>query len=241
MATPIELHRFETPDEAAEAAAVRIAAAATDAVTARGRFIWALSGGNTPRLTYKRLAENDMRGRIPWRDTFVLWTDERCVPPDDAGSNYGMARELLLDHVPLPADNIIRVRGERCPLAEDEHYEQAIHRLLGETGRIDLTLLGVGNDGHTASLFPGGATLAERHRWVLPATGPDPYPHRITLTLPLINASRTVIVLAIGAEKRAIVEHVAGKREVPGAAWPILAVRPVDGPPVWLVDSAAFQ
>jgi 6-phosphogluconolactonase len=176
---------------------------------------------------------------MPWRDTFVLWTDERCVPPDNPGCNYRMACEALLDRVPIPADNLLRIRGERCALAEDTHYERALHRLLGPDGRIDLTLLGVGTDGHTASLFPNAPAVIERERWVLPTEGPPPYPRRITLTLPILNASRAVLVLVAGQEKSHIVAAVRSGKAA-GLNWPILRVEPRDGPAVWLVDAAAW-
>jgi len=238
----MELQRFPTADELADRAAELILDSATKAVALRGRFVWALAGGQTPRATYARLTQADLSGRFPWRDTFIVWTDERCVPPDDPGSNYRMVREMLLDRAPVPADNVLRIRGEDCPLAEDERYEAALRRLLNDAagqGRIDLALLGVGADGHTASLFPGAVTLAEQRRWVVPAVGPPPYVRRITLTLPLLNASRRVVVLATGPSKAAVVRSVrVGGPEAQN--WPISLVRPHSGDLVWLVDAAAF-
>lgn len=236
----MDLHRLESPEAVAEHAAALVAEAARAAVAARGCFILALSGGDTPRLTYSRLAQRDYREQLPWRDTVVIWSDERCVPPDDEGSNYRMAAEALLNRVPLPADNILRIRGEDCALAEDLRYERALHRLLQnplQEGRIDFVLLGVGTDGHTASLFPNSVALAERYRWVLPAVGPEPYPHRITLTLPAINAARRVVVLATGAKKAPIVQAIA--RGEADEKWPIVFVRPRGGGPTWLVDREA--
>ncbi len=241
MAELASVRRLDSASAVAEEAAALIVRAAEAAIGARGRFIFALSGGRTPELAYRRLAEEGLRHRIAWSDTLILWTDERCVPPDDRGSNYRMAREALLDHVPLPADNILRIRGEDCALAEDQRYERALHRLLGpggSEGRIDLVLLGVGADGHTASLFPRAPSLAERQRWVLPVVGPEPYPRRITLTLPVINAAREVVVLATGAEKAGVVSRVAKGEGDP--MWPILGVRPRDGGPRWLVDRDAW-
>ncbi len=242
MTPAIDLRQFETPEALADEAAARILRAADEAIAERGRFTWALCGGQTPRQTYQRLSRPDLRGRMQWRDTLVLWTDERCVPPDDEGSNYRTASEALLDHVPIPADNILRIRGEDCALAEDQRYERALHRLLGSPprgGRIDLVLLGVGTDGHTASLFPRSVALAERQRWVLPTIGPEPYPHRITLTLPILNAARSVVVLATGRQKAPVVRAVVRGEADP--AWPIAAIRPRDGGPAWLVDREACQ
>lgn len=238
MGTDMEWHQFQNAEELADRTARYIVDLGCTAISERGRFILALSGGNTPKATYHKLTLTEYRTQLSWNDTFIIWTDERCVPADSEGSNYRMTCEALLNHVPVPADNILRIRGERCPLAEDEHYEQALHRLLGTDDRIDLTLLGVGTDGHTASLFPNAPTLVERQRWVLPATGPAPYAHRITLTLPLINASRNVLVLACGSDKAPIVQAI-----MSGAAadrnWPILAVQPSSGRLLWYVDQDA--
>lgn len=240
MAALTELQRFDGPENVAEEAASRIVRAANEAVASRGRFILAVTGGQTPILTYRRLARSRFREAMPWAETLVVWTDERCVPPESEGSNYRMVRESLLDHVPLPADNILRIRGEDCALSEDLRYERALHRLLASApgnNRIDLMLLGVGEDGHTASLFPRAVTLAERQRWVLPAVGPEPYPHRITLTLPMINASRTILVLATGVGKAPVVSRVFAGTCDP--LWPIASVRPSEGDLVWLADRAA--
>lgn len=233
-----DIRTLDTPVEVALAAAHFIAESATAAVQDRGRFVIALSGGQTPRPAYECLARPDLASTLPWRNTFVLWTDERCVMPDNEGSNYRMAREALLDHVPLPADNVMRIRGENCALSEDQRYERSLHRLLGDDDRIDLALLGVGADGHTASLFPRSPALAERRRWILPALGPAPYPRRITMTLPILCAARQIVVLATGSSKAHIVRAVREPADPP-PDWPILAVRPQDGQVVWFVDREA--
>jgi 6-phosphogluconolactonase len=242
MARPssIDLHGFETPEAVAEEAAARIMQAATDSVAQRGRFVLALSGGETPKLTYQRLAQPDLRDKVPWRETLIVWTDERCLPPEHQASNYRMASEALLDHIPLPADNVLRIRGEECMISEDQRYEQALHRLLdfgGHEAPIDLMLLGVGTDGHTASLFPNSVALVERERWVLPSVGPQPYPQRITLTLPIINATRSVLILATGERKAPIIQAMREGKADP--KWPITLVKPHRGGPTWLVDRAA--
>ena len=166
---------FSTPAALAEDAAERFAALAQEAVEKRGRFAVALSGGGTPQLLFRQLAAEPFAGRIPWGQTHVFWGDERCVPPDHPGSNYLSAREALLDHVPLPAGQVYRVRGEWRPEQAAQAYGDELHRVFGSGWpRFDLILLGLGNDGHTASLFPGSAALEEKERLVVPAVA-HPY------------------------------------------------------------------
>ena len=229
----------------AEAAAERIAAAAAAAVAARGRFVVALSGGGTPRPLYERLA-GAYRERVPWARTVVLFSDERCVPPDDAASNFGMVARTLLDHVPVPPEQVHRIAGERPPEAAAREYERALRGVLGEAREsvalIDVALLGVGADGHTASLFPGSAALDERGRWVVATEAPASAPvrARITLTFPLLARAREAWFLCAGAEKRAVVAEILGAPAERGRAAPHPSAR-VRGTEVtaWLLDRAA--
>src|SRR6266550_6020103 len=155
------------------AAAGRFVAATADAISSRGQFIVALSGGSTPRDTYRQLATEALVSRVTWSRVQVLWGDERCVPPDHAESNYRMARETLLERVPVPAANVHRIHGEDDPATAAEVYEATMRALLHTPGaRIDLVLLGLGDDGHTASLFPGSAAIQEQTRWVMAAHAP---------------------------------------------------------------------
>ena len=197
-------------DFAAEAAAF-ILQHARDAIAARGLFRLALSGGNTPRAVHAALAR---RGAdLAWNRVQITFGDERCVPPDHADSNYRMARETLLDAVAIPPGNIFRIRGEIDPADAAQEYEDrlaAVAARCGEPRYIhDLVLLGLGEDGHTASLFPGSPALAETVRNVIPATGPKPPPQRVTMTFPLLNAARHVGFLVTGAGKHALVEEIA--------------------------------
>src|SRR5467141_689148 len=153
----------------ADAAAGRFVAAAGDAITSRGQFVVALSGGSTPRDTYLRLGTEALVARVMWSRVQVLWGDERCVPPHHVESNYRMARETLLDRVPVPAANVHRIHGEDDPATAAEAYETTLRALLRTPARIDLVLLGLGEDGHTASLFPGSAAAHEQTRWVMAA------------------------------------------------------------------------
>lgn len=229
-------------DTLAAAAAARIAAAAEAAIRARGVFIVALSGGETPRRTYQRLAEASGTTRLPWSQVQVLWGDERCVPPDHPDSNYRMACDALLDHVAVPAANIHRMRGEDEPAAAASRYEGELRELLrGPAARIDLVLLGLGAEGHTASLFPGGAALHETRRWVMAEYVPVVSGWRVTQTLVLINAAADVLFLVSGARKADIVRRVlegpAGSG--PPAELPAQAVAPARGTVRWLIDRDA--
>ena len=229
------------PDALADAAARLIAEAAADAIEARGRFMWALAGGETPRATYARLALAPVRERVDWRRVWVFFGDERAVPPDHPDSNYRMAHETLLGKVPIPAAQVLRIRGE----AEDlevaaAEYAGALVTAFGtrrgELPRFDLVLLGMGVDGHTASLFPGSPVVREVFRAVAAVhVGAASIPQRLTLTLPVLNAAARVVFLVAGAEKAKAVKAVLGER----ATLPAAMVRPDHGELVWLLDRAA--
>ena len=196
----------------ARAAAEAFVDAAARATAARGRFTVALAGGTTPRAAYALLA-GPLRERVAWDAVHVWFGDERCVPPDDPGSNYAMARAALLDHVPVRAVQVHRVLGERAPAAAADAYDALLRAEFGAPGAptFDLALLGVGDDGHTASLFPGDATLRVTDRWAVPAESPDPARpwSRVTLTLPALCGADEIVVLAAGASKRWIVQGIA--------------------------------
>src|SRR3989442_4087636 len=155
----------------ADAAAGRFVAAAGDAIASRGQFIVALSGGETPRGSYLRLGTEALMSRVMWSRVQVLWGDERCVPPHHVESNYRMARETLLDRVPVPAANVHRIHGEDDPATAAGVYEATLRALLRTPagGRTDLVRLGLGGDGHTPSLFPGSAAVHEQTRWAMAA------------------------------------------------------------------------
>jgi 6-phosphogluconolactonase len=221
---------FEVADFARDAAEF-IAAEIRAAVTARGFCRLALSGGNTPRAVHRELAKID----LPWAHVQITFGDERCVPPDDAESNFRMARETLLDAVEIPPGNIFRIRGEIAPeeaASDYEHRLAAVAARLGEARYVhDLLLLGLGEDGHTASLFPGSPALAETTRNVLPVIGPKPPPQRVTMTFPLINAARHVAFLVQGAGKRPLVEEIAAGR----STLPAALVCPAGGKVTWVL------
>jgi len=224
----------------ADATAARFVAAAEDAIASRGQFIVALSGGSTPRDTYLRLGTEALVSRVMWSRVQVLWGDERCVPPDHMESNYRMARETLLDRVPVPAGNVHRILGEDAGTSAAEAYEATLRALLRTPAgaRIDLVLWGLGEDGHTASLFPGSAAVHEQTRWVLAARASAASMWRITLTPAVINAAAEVLFLVSGGAKAAILRRVLEGPRRPQEL-PAQAIAPSNGRVRWCVDAAA--
>jgi 6-phosphogluconolactonase len=233
-------HVFPDNQSFVKGSADFIAGLAAQAIDARGRFTIALSGGGTPRPIYARLAASDYRDRMDWSRVHVFFGDERCVPPDDERSNYRMARLALLDQVPLPAENIFRIRGEDDPALAALLYEEQIRRLYraASTPAFDLILLGMGDNGHTASLFPGTAALRETTRLVVPQYVEVMTTWRVTFTAPLINAARQVAFMAEGAGKADMLWNVLEGPFQPDV-WPSQLIQPTDGELHWLVDAAA--
>lgn len=228
-----------TPERAAEAAALRFVAAADRAIRARGAFLVSLSGGHTPRRMYELLATPRFAGQVDWPRVQVCWGDERCVPPDSAESNYRMAWEALLSRVPLPAGNVHRVRGEDDPSVAARHYDGVLHELLDHPpSQLDLVLLGLGGDGHTASLFPGATAVHDSARWVEPAYHEADGRWRVTLTPRLINMADEVVFLVSGRDKATVVERVLAGPLTPHAL-PAQLIAPVHGTVTWLLDAAA--
>ena len=217
-----------------------IAGLAVEAVAGRGRFALALSGGDTPRPVYEKLSTAGYAGDIDWSRVHVFFGDERCVPPEDARSNYRMAREALLDRVSLPPSNVHRIRGEDDPEQAALAYERDLQRLFRtETfPAFDLVCLGLGGDGHTASLFPGAAALRESARWVVAHHGESAGVWRVTFTAPLINAARHVAFLVCGEDKSDALRQVLEGPYRPNVL-PAQMIQPVSGGLCWLVDAAA--
>lgn len=242
---------FDDRSALMHAAAERVIEIATQAIAARGELYWALAGGSTPEALYRLLTTPQHAERIDWGRVHFFWSDERCVPPDDVRSNYRMARTSLLDWVRPKPGNVHRLLGELEPSVAAEHYERELERAF-ELSRersserpaaslpsFDLLLLGMGQDGHTASLFPGSPALEERERWVVATSAPDGAP-RLTFTLPLLNAAAHVVFLVAGADKAArLRDVVAPARPEHADRLPARLVRPSAAPAEWLVDSAA--
>lgn len=223
----------------AHEAARLIAELAREAVAFRDRFSVALSGGSTPGRLYSLLAGEPYRAQVPWEQVHLFWGDERCVPPEDPGSNFRLAQEKLIAHVPIPPENVHRVRGELGAQAAAQNYEQTLEDFFcGPRPRLDLVLLGLGEDGHTASLFPGSSLLAETERLVAPtrALYQDRPAERVTLTLPAINAARQVLFLVAGSDKAKAVQAVI---EGPAGQLPAQHIRPTAGQLTWLLDAPA--
>jgi 6-phosphogluconolactonase len=231
-----------SPAAVAEAAGRFFIAAATAAVAARGRFTVALSGGSTPEVLYRWLAAPERAAQVNWPRVEVFFGDERCVPPDDPASNYGTAREALLSRVPLPPGNVHRVLGELPPEEAASAYERELGGVFyGEQPRFDLILLGMGDDGHTASLFPGMSALQERGRWCVATAVPayvKPSVPRVTLTFPALNAARNVAFLVTGQGKAARVAE-ALSQAGEGSLLPAAQVNPSSGALTWLLDEHA--
>jgi 6-phosphogluconolactonase len=228
---------FSSPELLADAVSQHIVTSAAQAISSRGRFTLALAGGSTPRAAYSRLATRDLLLELDWQRTHVVWGDERCVPPDDLRSNYRMAKEALLDRVPIPADQIHRIRGEGEPEKAAMEYERELRGLLGSEG-LDLVLLGMGEDGHTASLFPGQAAVHETARWVVAVPAPDGTMWRVTLTPAVLNTARNVTFVVSGASKAARLQQVLEGPFTPDVL-PAQAIRPTQGRLTWMVDQAA--
>ena len=203
-----------------------------------GRFRIALSGGSTPKRLYECLAQGSLRERMPWDRIHLFWGDERFVPPDHPDSNYRMAREAMIERVPVPADQVHPMPWDGTPDEAAARYEALLRSEQGadlEPGRplFDVTLLGLGEDGHTASLFPGTAVLEERERWVQAVIGAKPEP-RLTLTYPALESSGVVAFLVTGRAKAEMLRRArAGDGTLPAGR-----LRP-HGDLVWFVDRAA--
>jgi 6-phosphogluconolactonase len=243
--TASQVRRFADLDALSRAAADELAAIARTCTAARGVCHVALSGGSTPRRLFQLLVQRG-RDALPWHQLALWWGDERTVPPDHPDSNYRMAREALIDPAEafgLGPGQVHRITAELAvPAAAAADYERALVAALGAPPRFDLVLLGMGPDGHTASLFPASPALGETARWVVANPVTSPLVHgtatRITLTAPAINAARAVRFLVAGADKAAALSQVlAGPRDP--ARYPSQLVAPESGDLLWFVDDAA--
>ena len=234
-----ELHVLATEEAAAQAKAQFVAALAKERSLSQGRFTVALSGGSTPRRLYRLLASPPYTTEMAWDRWHIFWSDERCVPADHPDSNYRMAKEELLDHVAIPDTNVHRMRGEDDPQEAAQAYEAVVREVFQSPApSFDLILLGIGTDGHTASLFPGSRALQEHSRLVSDNWAPDLQVHRITFTLPLINAAKVVAFLDTDETKAGVLRRVlepAPGEDVPPAG----LVQPSPGVVHWFLTAAA--
>lgn len=235
----LSLHIHKDPAAMAERAAHIFAAACEEAIAERGAFKVALSGGHTPTPFLRLLAKSDWADRLPWDKMTFFWVDERCVGPDHPQSNYGLARRELLGQV--PATHFYRMRGEEDSVEAARKYEEQIRKDFNlkphELPRFDFMLLGMGEDGHTASIFPNSPLLAEKRRIVADVYVPERKGDRITLTLPVINNSRCCMFMVDGAAKHTALSKVLNLLTEP--TLPAQLVRPPVGDLIWIVDEAA--
>ena len=226
-------------DRLVEEAARRLVAITRERIAATGRCTVALSGGSTPGPVYQSLAASPLRDEVDWSRVYVFWGDERTVPPESDQSNYRLARETLLDHVPIPAGQIYRLRGEIDPEMAAAEYEQTIRRVFnlapGELPVFDLLLQGIGPDGHTASLFPGTVALHERERLVVANVVPQLNTMRLTLTVPVIQNAARIVVLVAGRDKAEAVRR-ALEGEWNPEETPSQILRQARGEDDWLLD-----
>lgn len=252
-----EVQRYPNLEALSRAAAEFTWRLAEKKVEKRGAFTVALSGGNTPRTLYETLARPPFDTRMPWRDIHLFWGDERCVPSDHPDSNFAMAFRSLISKVPVPSQNVHRIPAELKP-PEDaaEAYEKILGEFFGSFAKtethpqamsggepfpsFDLILLGVGKDGHTASLFPGARALKEREHWVAVVRAPNVSPPvpRITLTLPVINSAECVLFMVSGAGKGKVIRSILEDLDPATRSYPAARVSS-KGRLIWLIDEGA--
>lgn len=230
-----EVRVYPNPEELARGAAEEFIRTGQAAIGVRGKFLAALSGGETPKRTFEHLSRRG--AELDWGRVHLFWADERAVPRTDPSSNFRLARELLLSRLPVPDTSVHPWRTDLPPAEAARDYQDTLARVFGivptETPAFDLIFLGVGCDGHTASLFPGSPGLEENGKWAVENSAPPPVGARLTLTLPVLNAARQAVFLAQGADKAPIVQRVlAGDRTLPAAR--VRARRTI-----WILDRLA--
>lgn len=230
---------FNTKEEITSQAADLFVTAAHNAIEKRARFVVALTGGSSPVALYKLLATPAYQEKIDWEKIFVFWGDERWVPLDDALSNAKMANDTLLSHIIIPKKNIFPMYKQGVsPEDYALEYEKSIKNITGEGGQFDLILLGMGDDGHTASLFPGQVVLQESDKWVAAYYLESQNMFRITLTAPLINKAKQILVLTFGENKAHALNEVLNGAYNP-EKYPTQLIKPLDGELFFLTDKAA--
>lgn len=235
-----DLQILEDTKALARAAADHFVAASEEAIENRGRFMVALSGGSTPQEAYSRLSNPVLATKVSWRNVHLFWGDERCVPADHPDSNYRMARKTMIQKVPIPQANVHRIQGELDPDLAAEKYADELRSVFGseERPRFDWIFLGLGTDGHTASLFPGSLALRETEHWVLAVFAEALQAWRVTLTLPVLNSARQLSFLVSGKSKAERLHEVLEGEPQPEPL-PAQLIQPLNGQVTWLVDQAA--
>ncbi|MCJ7703724.1 MAG: 6-phosphogluconolactonase [Anaerolineales bacterium] len=231
-----------SPDsvDLAHKVAEHLIALCQQAVRDKGLFTLALAGGSTPKAAYQLLASPGYASQVTWPKVQIFWGDERCVPPNNPESNYRMVRETLLDHIPIPAANIHRMEAELDPSEAARRYEDTLLGVLKNPPRFDLILLGMGTDGHTASLFPGTPALDENSRWVVANFVPKQSSWRLTLTPGTINLAQNIAFIVAGEPKAAPLQQVINGKYLP-EIYPSQLVKPQLGHLTWFVDKPAAK
>jgi len=235
-----EISIFKDLEELSRAAANIFVEQASQSIAERNRFLVSLNGGSTPTRLFQLLA-TDSREKINWNKVHVFWGDERCVPPDDSGSSYGQARDILLSHVLFPDSNIHRIQGELGPAEASKDYALTLKGFASpplEWPRFDLIYLGMGEDGHTASLFPGSPVDVAEPTMPVTAHYQDRPANRVTLTPIVFNEARMIVFMATGEKKAVMLAEVLSERYNP-ALYPAQRIHPESGRLIWLVDESA--
>jgi 6-phosphogluconolactonase len=223
---------YNSYESLSNAAAHYFAIACQRSIAAQGKFTVALSGGNTPKRFYELLATPEFSQNINWKKVFIFFSDERYVPHADAESNFNMASKALLDHIPIPHKNIFAIPVSSIPVKDAAAYETAVKKITGtDKFSFDLILLGMGTDGHTASLFPGTDILLEKKRLVKEVFVKEKNIYRISFALPLINRAKQILILVSGKEKAAALKKVISKRKTKNP----LPVQLLKGDIIWMV------
>ena len=236
-----DIRIFSDSQTLSQAAAKIFVKKAVEAIKARGRFLVALSGGGTPSTLYHLLRTTPYQNQVDWDKTLVFWGDERCVPPDDESSNYRQAMDTLLSHLPIPGENILRIKGELEPAEASRNYARTLKAYAPpglDWPRFDLVLLGMGEDGHTASLFPGSRVIESVPTRAVTASYQGRPANRVTLTSLVFNSAWQVIFLVAGESKSEILARVINGENHPEEL-PVQRICPTNGELIWLIDEAA--
>lgn len=242
MASKLSIHVRESVEDLARFTCERLTELLLRAIGERGTGSLVLSGGETPRRVYQLLGSASFNNRLDWKRIHLFFGDERMVPPDHADSNYGMARRELIEHVSIPEENVFRIPGELPPeTAAKEYASQLLGLYKKEIPRFDCVLLGIGEDGHTASLFPGTNALNEHEKLAVEVFVPRLKSWRVTLTYPVLNNARQIVFIAEGEKKAPIVRKVVNSTTA-DAEMPATLIRPTSGELHWMLDrrAAAF-
>lgn len=230
----------DSASQLAERGAEAFRDAAREAAAARGRFAVAISGGSTPRAMHRLLATDPYRSDIPWLKVSLFWVDERLVPANDPASNFGTARQDLLDRLPIPPGRVYPMTMSDTPQSAATAYQKRLQDFFIRTESgfpvFDLVILGIGTDGHTASIFPADRSALETQSWVVAVKGGKPYVDRLTLSLPVLNHARSIVFLVAGSDKAEVVKTALTDET---AGLPASRIQPAAGRLCWILDRAA--